>query len=243
MTGLKKRSLRIPIRYVDGRWECTFGGLVPVAEGTEAELVVERRAIVDKDFLRTMDKPTRHRVLGEGAKLLVRVTVKAEKPPSEALRRHLIHYRDVRNQIATQFLENWDPTTLCFVEVTLVKPDPTQGRKSDPTDGGLWLLTQGIVTTGIISPAIRIPPLEAAGAATSLNHALTRLSEAYETWRISHTGNVYGNVLYQAGNGKWYPLELLRHRVLRDQEAALAGDLWDGFMRKMTDRRDAGTRR
>lgn len=243
MAGLKKRSLRIPVRYVDGRWECALGGVVPVAEGTEAELVVERQAIVDKAFLQTLDRPTRHRVLGEGAKLLVRVTVKPEKPLPPDLQRYLIRYRDLRHQLDTQFLDVWSPATLSFVEVTLVKPDPARRRKSTPEDGGLWLVTQGMATTGIASPAIRIPPLEPSGAATSLNHALTRLSEAYEAWRISHTGNVYTNVLYQAARGTWHTLEVLRQGVLRDQEAALGGELWDDFMRKMTDRRDAGTRR
>ena len=36
------RRPRIPVRFVDGVWECSLGGAVPVKEHAEAELVVER---------------------------------------------------------------------------------------------------------------------------------------------------------------------------------------------------------
>ena len=37
------RRLRIPVRFVDGIWECALGGAVPVKNDTEAELVVNNR--------------------------------------------------------------------------------------------------------------------------------------------------------------------------------------------------------
>jgi hypothetical protein len=52
---MKKKSsdrfLRIPIRYVDERWECAYGGVVPVEQGTEAELIVNTISIEDRFFL------------------------------------------------------------------------------------------------------------------------------------------------------------------------------------------------
>jgi hypothetical protein len=68
----------------------------------------------------------------------------------------------------------------------------------------------------------------------SLNHAFTKLSETYETWRISHTGNVYSRVLYQERNGHWYPLDLLRNETLDKKEQQIAHELWQTFMSKMT---------
>lgn len=64
-------------------------------------------------------------------------------------------------------------------------------------------------------------------AATSLNHALTLLSQVHETHRISNTGNVYTRVFYQEKNNRWYPLNDLRTGVQAEGERLLLGDLWD----------------
>ena len=73
------RRLRVPVRFVDGLWECAFGGAVPVKNGTEAELVVPRTSISDKTFLKTMERKGRHKVLDEGTPLLVCLTIKSDK--------------------------------------------------------------------------------------------------------------------------------------------------------------------
>jgi hypothetical protein len=65
------RCLRIPVQFVDGVWECTWGGIVPVKIGTEAELFVERTAIADKAFLEMINRKGRHKVVDEGTTLLV----------------------------------------------------------------------------------------------------------------------------------------------------------------------------
>jgi hypothetical protein len=67
-----------------------------------------------------------------------------------------------------------------------------------------------------------------------INHAYTRLSEIYETWRISHTGNIYHRILYKERNGKWYPLDVLRNRKLQQQEHQIAEAIWEAFMTNMT---------
>jgi len=36
LTVRQTRRLRIPVRLVDGVWECAFGGAVPVNDGAEA---------------------------------------------------------------------------------------------------------------------------------------------------------------------------------------------------------------
>lgn len=229
------RRLRIPVRFVDGFWECSLGGQVPVKEGTEADLVVERKSISDKAFLETMERKARHKVLEEGTPLLVSLTVKAENPPPENLKRFLQRYNDLRKDIATEFLDTWNPGTLCFVKVNLAGPDDRQARLFETNQGGLWLLTQGVEAIGLATTTVRLPEEVSINPVASLNHAYTKLSEAFETWRISHTGNIYSRVLYQERNGKWYPLDLLRNKALDKQEQEIARGLWDAFMAKMTD--------
>lgn len=50
MNPIPKR-LKLPVHLVNGRWELFYGGAVPVAEGTQAEMVIDSARITDKDFL------------------------------------------------------------------------------------------------------------------------------------------------------------------------------------------------
>jgi len=232
--AVKPRRVRIPVRHVDGLWECALGGAVPVESGTEAELVVDADRIADKAFLKAMDSPVKHRVLGENASFLVALTVKPEAPPRAELAPFLRWYQSMQPPLAAEFLQPFNPATLCFVAVTLSKPDKRQAKSLDSQDGGLWLITQGLRTTAIVSTTVKLPPAVSEKPAASLNHALTKLSEVYETWRLAHTGNVYSRVFYQAKNERWYPLDVLRNATIEHQEQAIAGQLWDEFIRKMT---------
>jgi hypothetical protein len=57
--------------------------------------------------------------------------------------------------------------------------------------------------------------------AESLNHAFTIISEAYETKRRSHSGNVFERAYAQNDSGHWNNLDDLRletlHRMLADR--------------------------
>ena len=86
------RRLRIPVRFIDGVWECAFGGAIPVKDDTQAELLVQRSSISDKIFLDTMERGGRHKVLDEGTTLLACLTIKPESPASEKLRPLLKSY-------------------------------------------------------------------------------------------------------------------------------------------------------
>lgn len=228
------RRLRIPVRLVDGMWECSFGGQVPVKEATEADLVIERQSIEDKAFLQMMERKARHKVLEEGTPLLISLTIKPENSPPGHLKPCLKRYDELRGMIATEFLDTWNPSTLFFVEVKLAGPDERQARLFDTSQGGLWLMTQGVEAIGLASTTVRLPKEISPHPVASLNHAFTKLSEAFETWRISHTGNIYTRVLYRERNGKWYPLDLLRNEALDKQEKEIAKSLWEAFMAKMT---------
>jgi hypothetical protein len=241
-SGLERRRLRVPVRFVDGVWECAFGGAVPVAQYSEAELVLDPGCITEKAFLKALDRPDKHKVLSAGARLRFALTIKWEAPPAKELQEHLIAYNDMRGALGSAILHPWNPANLYFVEAELAKPERPSKRGTDTADGGLWLITQGVRTTGMLSPSIVLPSGMPKPRATSLNHALTELSEAYEVWRLSHTGNAYLQVYYQAKTGLWHPLEMLRSAALNEQEHAIGGQLWDEFMKKMLARR-AGTKR
>jgi hypothetical protein len=228
------RHLRIPVRSVDRVWEFSLGGQVPVREATEAELVVDRKSISDPEFLELMERKARHKVLEEGTHLLVSLSVRHESPPAEKLKPLLKRYDEFHGSIAAEFLNTWSPRGLSFVEVKLAGPDQKQARRFDTDRGGLWLLTKGIEAVGLASTTIKLPEGISADPVVSLNHAYTKLSEVFETWRISHTGNIYTSVLYQERNGKWYPLDLLRNKALDKQEQEIAKELWEAFMAKMT---------
>jgi hypothetical protein len=230
------RRLHVPVRFVDGVWECALGGPVPVVAGTEADLVVDRAAIADKAFLKALNSPGKHKVLDDGARLLVTLTIKPGHGPATERAPPPIGFRQFEGRIATEALDPWSPETLSFVEVRLAKASTTSTVRRAKANPGLWLITQGVKTTGILSGPIALPAPLSEPHASSLNHAVTRLSEIYETWRISHTGNVYTRVLYQAKDQRWYPLDMLRGTALDNQEHAIAGMLWDEFMKKMRHR-------
>ena len=234
MTTTNSNSrLRIPVRFVDGIWECALGGAIPVRNDAEAELVVQRSSISDKSFLETMERQGRYKVLDEGITLLVCLTMKLTHPPPDTLGRLLKSYNSYGGAIATTYLDYWNPATIAFVEVKLAGPDTKQARLFETNRGGLWLMTEGVKAVGLASTTIMLPNTICAKPVLSLNHAYTKLSETFETWRISHTGNIYSRVLYQERNGSWYPLDVLRNKALQRQEQEIARGLWKDFMAKM----------
>jgi len=63
-------------------------------------------------------------------------------------------------------------------------------------------------------------------SAQSLNHAFTKLSERFETHRLSHTGSVYSRVFYKESDSHWYPLEELKNPVFGNAEHAVRTAGW-----------------
>lgn len=227
--------LRIPVRFVDGVWELASGGTVPVNHLSEAELLVKRSSISDPKFLRSFERKASYKILEEGTVLLVRMTVKPEYPPQDRLRRVLKSYKDLQTVLATHLLDPFNPGTLFFAEVKLAGPNDRQARRFGTDKGGLWLLARGREFT-LATTTILLPEEVRAESVATLNHAYSILSENFETWRISRTGNIYRHVLYKERNGKWYPLDLLRDEALACQENEIANELWSAFMAKMTSR-------
>jgi hypothetical protein len=218
-------------------WEFKLGGQVPVTEGAEAELIIRRALISDPNFLKTMESRAYHRVLDEGAQLLVGLTVKPESPPSEKLRDLLLKRKDLSKELGRAAILDLefcaDPF---FVSVGLAGPTDKQARLFKSKRGGLWLITHGVQPIGLMSTTVLLAKDISSEPVGSLNHAYTKLSEIFEAWRISHTGNIYSHVLYREKNQKWYPLEVLRNRAIQQAEHEIAQAFWGAFMAKMTGR-------
>ena len=227
------RKLRVPVVFHDGVWELAVGGAVPAKQGAKAELLVDSRHIDDKDFIARMQQEGRHQVLKAGESLLFMLTIKPDSLPKPELMGHLKGYETLFRELATDYL---DPkpnlATTYFIEVALGK-HAAQKDLLEEDQGGLWLITEGVKATGLVSPLLVLPKDVAAESVYSLNHAYTKLSEVYETWRISHTGNVYSRVLYREHDGKWYPLEMLRESALEREKLTLAHRVWTDFLAKM----------
>jgi hypothetical protein len=229
------RLVKIPVRYVDERWECEYGGIVPVEQGTEAELVINSRSITDQAFLESMSAQSSIRVLDEGVTLLACLATKDQSKLTDDLKKHLIPWRTRLHEIATEHIENWNSDDdLSLVEVSIGDPTDQQAKKFKTTTGGLWLLTEGSKAIGLQSTRIRLPDNVSDQPIISLNHAFTKLSETYEPWRISHTGNVYRRFLYREKDERWYPLELLRNATLAEKEQEIAYQLWQDFVKRVS---------
>lgn len=235
---MKKSSpdklLRIPVQHVDDQWECEYGGIVPVVQNAKAELVINSGAITDKTFLRRMTAKSNIKILDQGTRLLAYLATKNQEELTDKQRKHLIRWEIMRRGIATEHIDNWSGGDLSLIEVCIEGPTDQQQRKFATNKGGLWLLTEGPRAVGLQSTRIRLPEIVSKDPVSSLNHAFTKLSEAYEPWRISHTGNVYQRFLYKEKDGMWYPLEFLRNAALAMQEQEIAYQLWLDFMSRVS---------
>lgn len=236
MTASKaSSSLRIPVRFVDGRIECEYGGIVPLREGTKAELVVEAIDIEKKDFLKAITEPGRHLALNQGTKLLVGLSVRDHPGLKRIGNAPLIDLAPwPKGPIVLASGSSGTYYFSKYIEIELSVPTEKQIQLYGSKVGGLWLLTKGRKATGLSSTTIKLPPEVSKETVTSLNHALTILSEIFETWRISHTGNVYEQVFYQEKNERWYALDYLRNEKVEKIEMEIAGKLWSEFLGKMS---------
>jgi hypothetical protein len=182
--GHTARRLRGPAQFIDGAWECKFGGQIPVGPGTNAEIIVDRGSISDAEFLKTLEAKDFHKVLDEDAILLVGLTVRPENPLRNKLKQLLRSYGELWRELGTT-TPDLDSDDTHFVEVRLAGPNKRQAKLLGTSRGGLWLMTEGIEATGLVSTTIKLPEKITNDPVASVNHAYTRLSEIFETSRIS----------------------------------------------------------
>jgi len=218
--------IRVPIKLRDSRWEYFYGGGLPIADGTVGYLAVDRSSIKDKHFLAYLTQTAKHKILAEGTRLLVALTVKSPSNLSRDLQNHLLPGSKNSPQLGVDCFSTPRSSDTRFVPVNIGGPTERQKRHDPSETGGVWLHVEGLVPKVVSSSTVLLPSGVANRPANSLNHAFTLLSERYEPWRDSHTGNIYERMLYREKNGKWYPLDVLREAALANDEHEFLSARW-----------------
>lgn len=204
----------LPVKLIDGHWELLYGGSTGVRDGAYGELRVSMSCIEDEEIRRRLAQTVTVKVFDEDAELLV------------ALRD-----RDCeRNVINKPAIDPEDMPLGCTrFERISIGPKTRSTERITPDCGGLWVRQRGVDRTELVCSSVRMPEGFEPGAAASLNHACTLLSEQYEQHRISHTLNVYQHVFYlEPGHPqpRWHPLERLRNGVIAGVERSIVADAW-----------------
>lgn len=222
----KKAPLRIPVKLVEGQWEFLYGGGVPARNGAVGDLILNTYSITDAEFCSRLKRRTEHKILDVGTELLVALTVKPDPNLAVEHKKALIPPKSDGLQLGTEYYSTARSAYTQFVRVYVCEPSDQQKRMHPSKGGGAWLQLQGTRPTGILTSQIGFPVLGDQGIFDSLNHAFTTLSEIYEPWRKSHTGNIYTRVLYKEKNGRWYPLDVLRDAAIAKDEHQIVRELW-----------------
>ena len=191
------KTVLLPVRIRDGKVEYFYGGELPsLRDGTIADLVVPAYALVNQQLIGALANELAFSVLPKRSRLLVGLKPEPAGAP-------LID-RVGKDQMPHEF--GW------FAEVILEEQ--------------LGMRFRG-TKRAILEPCTcLVPALNGADAAPyvaeSLNHAYTKLSERFEQYRRSHTGNAFQVVFYRGvGSSRersWEPLETLRRRFERKIE-------------------------
>jgi len=219
-----KTPIRVPVKFVEGKWEFLYGGGLPIKPGTIGDLIVEKAQITDQKFLALLSRKVEYKMLKEGAELLIALAVRAGSELSAELRKHLISPSTI--QLGTDYFSVPRSRETRFVKVSIGPPTRRQVQQRQSADGGVWLQAEGGRTKGILVSSVFVPDEISKQPLDSLNHAFTKLSESYEPWRQAHTGSIYTRALYQEKNEKWYPLEVLRTAATAKDEHALIKEHW-----------------
>lgn len=220
------KTLRIPIKCVDGQWELLYGGAVKVKNHSLAELLISGSRISDPALLGALTKKRLVRILDEGVELRVALTI--QPPLAPELTKHLVPTDEMREALMTSKLS----VNSRFVRVNLGGPTESQIKAGEKT-GGLWLALEGMEPRELKSSTVKLPEIPDIDPAISLNHAFTVLSKLFEPWRKANTGSIYERVFYQEANGKWFPLKDLRAKELAGAERAVIQELWSEIKRQL----------
>lgn len=215
---LSAKTIRVPVKLVDGRWELLYGGDVKVEDGAIGELHLDQMYFSDKKFLKALTFRRRVAILQPGTELRVALTIKREL--DSKLRQFLSPIDETRHTHSSKL-----SVDTRFVPIYLGGPTDAQ-RKKKVEQGGLYLLLEGMEPRAIESGMVLLPAAPDLEPVDSLNYAFTRLSEVFEPWRKAHTGSIYERVFYQDDDGYWYPLKDLRDSALASAERKLIKDLW-----------------
>lgn len=219
---LSSKTIRVPVKLVEGRWELLYGGDVKVKEGASGDLHLDQIYFSDKKFLKALTTKRQVAVLTPGTELRVALTVKPDL--DSTLWQHLLAHDATSYRHTTKL-----SVETRFVSIQLAGPTVAQQKKvkeNEIAPGGLFLLLEGMEPRAIESGMVTLPAAPGLEPVDSLNYAFTRLSEVFEPWRKAHTGSIYERVFYLEHDGFWYPLRDLRDRALATAERKLIAELW-----------------
>lgn len=227
----KIEPIRIPVKLVDGQWEFFYGGGLPIRNGSVGDLVLDKGAVEDKDFLARLKQKLEYKILNVGTKLRVSLTIKPDSSLGENLTKHLISMN--ANELGDNFFHTSRSPDTQFVKISIGEPTSRQKELRPSETGGVWLQLEGTQPKGITTSRVSVPDDVTKEPLESLNHAFTRLSEKYEPWRKSHTGNIYDRILYKEENGRWYPLNVLRNATMATDEHKFISQMWKELSKKL----------
>lgn len=226
MSSLAQRTpLRIPVKSVNGNWEYFYGGKVPVKEGHIGDLIIDRDSITDPKLLERLLRKSQHKIFEPDVELVAALTIRPETRLEPGLIEHSITPDKLDGKLSADYFSEPRSGSTRFVRLHLLGPTERQKREGAKA-GGLWLVIKGTQPEGLISSTVKVPDAVSKDPLDSLNHAFTKLSEKYEPWRKSHTGNVYTRILYRENSGIWYPLDIARQAALAKEEHSHIRDQW-----------------
>ncbi len=205
----KNDSIRFPVSYDGQNWKLLNGSNIPVKKGTYGELILSSSVINSQTLVNAINCEKRIKIFDEGDKLLVGLLLKDDNDK--------IHNKYLKNIGKANISVNYKGShSSSFFEIEIGSPNQSQTHQGHK-EGGLWFIMKGFHVTGIDVSSIIIPNFPEK-IPQSLNHAFTILSEIYEPWRISHTGNIYDKILYKSDKGIWYPLSEFRNKIETDEK-------------------------
>ncbi len=180
----QKKTVKIPIRIVDGQIEYFYGGELPKIKNVIGDLVMPAFALLDPEQAEELCHEDVSEMLPAGAELMINVNV--DTPGKGVLTQTQDPYLDLPKMAPKEG----------FVRVRLKEP--------------LYLWHRGTKLSQLSRCNVTLVDLDE--KARSLNHAYTIASRKFETKRTSNTGNVFKHVYYKYQD-RWEQLEWLRERL------------------------------
>jgi hypothetical protein len=233
MSKLAENKIRIPVKLVDGKWEFFYGGDVPIAEETFAEIVVDRARITDQEFLTRLKKKTSYKIMEPGTKLIVALTIKNQPKIEGNLQQHFKKIDIKQISIEKKFTRYGVGPETRFVEIMVGKASTRKLNREKSSQGGVWLDLEGMDPQGLTVSTLILPEGITDEEVDSLNYAFTLLSGKFEPWRRSHTGNIYERIFYQEESGVWHPLNVLRNAAIASEEQRFIRAQWQDICRQL----------
>lgn len=179
MNNWEDKTVRIPIRVINGEIKYFYGGELPLIEnGVIGELILPEYSIKDERFIQVSQMEEKVEFLKSETSIAVGIS---KKSIPEDKKKFLLKIPTVV----------W--TTDSYVQVELLEP--------------LFLLIRGSKKSTLSNVKCYIPSLQC--EADSINSAYSIISQAFETHRRSHTGNVFEKCFFQYDD-LWYSLDFKR---------------------------------